>query len=532
MAKRKIFALALAAMLFQSTVSASAYELQTYGGGTFQASHGTNTTVVDYSKTSASSTSTSSVGTDNSAWSKYLSFVPSARWQPYQVAVPNYSPWNGTNIFPQQNNNGIFPSIQQFTIPLSELDAFLSNAESAFSPELINAQYTMMNHNSPMFNGTDWSRTMNADTFFNTPLSITTPTGSFSDFSAYFSSSAPDEEKEMVSEMLAKALIKMYGVSEQTANDIAAAIKNGSSDCSDLLFAGFNNVIQFATLANMSPLTLDQIRDLLLQYLQSHGYPGTLNSNCDIDAPFWITNDGRILYNPMLYPNSNLELNGSVYTYDDIRTALDSYGQDTFSDDLVTGGVKDAYTVQNRTAIVREIYNILNNAGIDTVDVTNIVDYRIKSLLIGKKSDKEYTERFRWTVYRLDETGAPTAIYQRGTSADNIYTDTFSYRFTSAGKYLVKAEREYATILTNSVEAYATEYTFLSDTGDLLTSEQYFTPGGKYDVVDIVQDRETNIEWETCDTFDVNVTDAQVDKIMYDFSTGDVIGGFDTERIE
>lgn len=316
-------------------------------------------------------------------------------------------------------------------------------------------------------------------------------------------------------------------------------------------------------------------------YDQNGSTPASFDENIPITFPFLHTGSGGFPFdwsgglpaymNPLMFPN-----NPSTSTDLQLRTAIDSFNEFTgrgngeefgrglvgpFGTEIIDGGVYDSSKMLQRYRLAMYIIEAYENAGAEWIDITRVLDCRIKKLETTQGIEDNYTGEFYWLIEKIDEA---TGKYVPVASYDHM-GQFLNYRFTSKGHYKITRYPYYKTKTGFSIAVYACEYSFISDTRNVIFMDENFTNGSSnlppmystgnnhmsYDKDEILsetdpmwrtgngqnssslQDDNTPLyenEYSDCYTYDIS--DAELDRTILDLQNGSIRSNFDTERIK
>ena len=334
-----------------------------------------------------------------------------------------------------------------------------------------------------------------------------------------------------------------------------------SSSLNGLLFGGFISLLGPAP----NTVSTDDFADFIERWLFTHNgaLPEGFDGSDTQTQVFWLGGPRGFSINgnatDSLLPDGTFYTVPYSYYYQmgiDDTSDLVHFGQD-----LINGGVYDARDIHNRIGIVDHVLRAYETLGVDTVDVTRVLDYRIKSLWIGAGEKDTLTHKYMWTIEKKDADGSFT-LYPLANSIAGTLTPMkdFYFRPTSVGTYKITCYPEYTTTTVNKVAAYATEYAYLTDTGNVFLMDQNFQgdtvpslDGNTHSMIDeeIETGEATGWNWdgsnadvnttdpnaprhqnEYAQTWVIDVDDGMIDQTIIDLNSGTIRMEFDTERIE
>ena len=252
---------------------------------------------------------------------------------------------------------------------------------------------------------------------------------------------------------------------------------------------------------------------------------------------------------------------GHGFNYNDIYSNYNNANNTSnvnFSQRLFPGGINDYGYMKDRYGIAKKFIDQFANCGLQQADVTRVLDYRIKSLLIGTGVNEQLTHRYVWTVEKKDEGDGEYTLLS---NTDYVANTSFGFRPTSVGTYRITCYPEYTSESVNQIEMYAMEYTFLTDARCVLIAEQNFQgdndtvtwPDGNvhknYDQK--VASARTTHPWNEngdlnpsgaenepkynnkyAKAWVLDVDDAMLDHTIIDLENGTIREDYDTERIQ
>lgn len=550
--RKKLAALAAAVLSLQLTASAAS-ALTVGGQTTF---HGTpmpsqGGTIYNMETTTGETPSVAEAYSD--AWNTLDASSVYRTWESYEVPggsnewTPTHDP-NWENTY----NYGFFPVTTYYNVPISNLQNELNRWISFFPACDGGGAFTMMHPDSPLFNSRNINNVRNIgaqEFFYGTDKFRLGGDKSYDSLSEMYNDSN-DEEKKIIENLLRDALKKIGIYSDQKIDEMINALKNTANNVSGSLTALIDTGIGNAIRGLLSGLSDEQKYQLMKLWMEAH--QGTFDEN---NPPFIFSTSGMPYINPFFVDGSYIDLpdNGGVfnvipYTYYLLNNKPSDWEDVHFSDEIVNGGVYDATYMHHRLRLAEHILNAYNNMGVQTVDITKVLDYRITSLWVGAEQRKEPTGRYIWTIEKQDSDGKYTLISDTQNNPAKQGID-FSFRPSSAGRYRITCYPQYTSSTCNKIAVYATQYSFLSDTKNVLFSEQFFEKGDTYACIDEVmdtsisspmwnegiddaQDAVTLYKNEHATFWELDVTDAMIGKDIINLDNGTVRSDFDTERIK
>lgn len=246
------------------------------------------------------------------------------------------------------------------------------------------------------------------------------------------------------------------------------------------------------------------------------------------------------------------------------------------ADDVIQGGLTDGTYLEDRIGLAKNALDAMATWGLDSVDISRVLDYRIKELKLNQSEQDIPTGKYMWKIEIRDpETGRfVETLNSPDTLAPNA---TFFFRPLAQGTYKITCYPEYKKATVDSASVFATEYTYLTDTKNVLTIEQNFWPNDTVtnmpgvmsdkqhkSYTETIESEATDPHWnwdsephypttyrlasqfvggtstvsatpthlnEYAMSWIVNVTEDMVNQIIIDFNTGDYRSEFSTERI-
>jgi hypothetical protein len=299
------------------------------------------------------------------------------------------------------------------------------------------------------------------------------------------------------------------------------------------------------------------------------GYPTPLGSN-PIHL-YDIGTEGSYM-NPLFFPGNNssdteMYFRNAIAAFNEFTNngnggSDETYGRGLvgpFATEIINGGVYDSSNMLQRYRLAMYIIEAYENAGAEWIDITRVLDCRIKKLETRNDLEDNYTGKFYWLIEKWDGGSyVPVGEY------DNM-GQFLNYRFTSVGDYKITRYPYYTTKKGFSVAMYACEYSFISDTRNVIFMDENFTNGSSnvpsmystgdshksYDVETIIDETEARwrngnqqvsgansdsntplFENDYAECYPFHITDAELDMTILDLQNGGVRSNFDTERIK
>lgn len=516
---------------------------------------------------------------------------------------------DGDDLFLPDNSDNLYGNLpygymtetRNYRVPYDELKELIDRlyelypdgtGDSNFLPA-----WTMFNEGSALYSGTPSNNAfpMGSNDFYNSDNSFRLNGIDFTSLSAMYRA-ANSSEKETIRELVKKAVEEsgVYSGSDEDGDgvtEVEEAVEAMLTETVDYemqlnaallgLQAALNSMFLDPHL-RYSMLTDEQKSALLAKYRELHGHnDGHGSSYGDyadipgIDEEFWnFFSERGYTLSPGLLEDVLSEGDYTTRFYQDIVSTYNNYfkpdqsndqydGQlQNFNNNLFPGGLYDYDYMPYRYGLAEYILEQYANCGVENIDLTRVLDYRIKSLWIGDSIHDSLTGRYVWTVEKEDSDGEYTMI----SATDYVSNTHYGFRPTSKGRYRITCYPEYQSDSINRVASFATEYTILTDVGNVILSEQNFEARNSDGDANLVSSMDGNAhksideytltnsvthpwdedgqltnsgvetdplyrnQYARAWVFDVD--DAMLDHVIIDFDHGTIRDDYDTERIE
>lgn len=514
----------LAALLIAGTrtiaVSAADYSCSLGESKTYDCyTQGSCSSTNQYTNTTTNSSPGSSGGTGEH-WDA------SQEWGQYPAHTQPQS-----RAYKTQNGNGHFTFTQQFDVPVSDIDAF---ADSRLSTDENNEEDedddnsgyhqhgstdTIINPNSSSINWL-YNRGNYVTDSYGVPI-------------RNYQQNDPlrMRNEEGVGNFLFgnNPMVYVDGeVDEGRAYDTDPSVRVSNNKRSDYLKSGvrtYNSLNNF--FRNATPSQKHKAKSLLIDALSKYGNAnsmlqhqgfsqaqinGIINSLTNSNANTMAFNFG---YNPQLINNWK----NRITTYMHHHTGSNEYFNlfnffnnnssmfKTFANNIVKGGVRDAYTYEDRYKTVKQMCKMYTNSGTTHAKVVRVVDYKVSQMCIDQLENKEAMNNYKWLIQKIYDDGS---IGQFGTQY--TITNHLTHAFSEAGNYLLSSEQQVFKTTQSSLRMEIMEYTILADTGMVLDCQQHFTD---YNIQTKTNTRRTE-HWvvATPHPYEITVSEAMVNEVV------------------
>lgn len=434
---------------------------------------------------------------------------------------------------------------KQYKIPIGNLGTGLKktirDAATKYQPQNGYSPYTLFNTDGWHYHCTSQNKVLCVKDFLDdSKTTFQIGDNTYSSVKEMYNA-ASVSDKELIKRILRQVLLQA-GFTEAEVNNII-----------QLMLAGGTEEPQLPEMQQVSqhqnPFDLTVIETILRPWLSRLG--GNWNRLPQPTSPVVSGNAANPSFNPRRFADPVALLRKLLQLYPN-----GGQGANT----IPTSGTKlplaDTYYADKRYELVSHLVDAMSSWGVNEVDVTTMLDYRIKAIKIGTKTKDTPTGRYVWTVEKLDQDGQYT---DQGLAGTNTVTTSsrFSFRPQSAGKYRITCYPEYKKESSCYVSGGAMQYAYLTDTNTVLFAEQNFVQGDTSmkgpsgNTIKSVEYRETlttQTGWQfgqnnnnsTTSTYinpylqswELNVTPDMVDRNIVDFSNGGIALDFETERIE
>ncbi|MCR5479036.1 MAG: hypothetical protein K6F27_04135 [Ruminococcus sp.] len=497
----------------------------------------------DYALRQESGSNVTTGTTNYFTWSEQTTSMVVNEWRQYAVSQ-GQQPYSTTPTG-SGASKGQITYTKQYKIPFGDnnsgLKKTIEKAKNEYKPKSGVSPYTLFNTDGWHYHCTSQNKVLCVKDFLDeSKTTFQMGDNTYSSIKEMYNA-ASASDKDLIKRILKQVLLQA-GFTEAEVNNIIQLMLAGGTEEPQL------QEMQKVSL-HQNPFNLSVIENILRPWLTGLG--GNWNRFPQSSSPLVSGNAANPSFNPRRFADPAGLLRALLQLYPNGRPDVNS---------IRTSGTRlplaDTYYADKRYELVSHLVNAMSSWGVNEVDVTTMLDYRIKAIKIGTKTKDTPTGRYVWTVEKLDQDDQYT---DQGLAGTNIVTTSsrFSFRPQSAGKYRITCYPEYKKESACYVSAGAMQYAYLTDTNTVLFAEQNFVQGDTSmkgpsgNTIKSVEYRETlttQTGWQfgqnrnnsTVSTYinpylqswELNVTADMVDRNIVDFTNGGIALDFETERIE